>query len=56
MLPGVGISGIADLVEPAGHRDLGDQDRRRPVMPVVDHLHQVTPLLGRQSSHRPVAE
>src|SRR3954462_14545973 len=32
----VGISGV--LVEPAGHRDLGDQDRRRPVMPVVNHL------------------
>ena len=32
---GVGISGVADLVEPAGHRDLGDQDRRRPVMSIT---------------------
>ena len=53
---GVGVSGIPDLVEPTGHRDLGDQDRRRPVMAVIDHLHQVTPLIGRQARHHPLVD
>src|SRR6185436_7262396 len=47
----VGVGGIANLDMPAVLRDLRRHDRRAAVVAIVDHLQQVTALIGGQLDH-----
>ena len=53
---GVGESRIADDVVPGIDRQLGGDERRAAAIPVVDDLHQVAPLMGRETIGAPVVE
>ena len=48
---GVGVGGIADHAVPAVYWKLAGKDDRRPVMPVIDDLHEIAALGGGQVEH-----
>jgi hypothetical protein len=52
----VAIRGIADLLVPSIRRYLRRQQCRAALMTVVDDLHQIAPLIGRQLGHQPVVQ
>ena len=51
---GAGDGRAADVLVPEFDRHLTGHDGGRPVLPVVDDLHQVAPLFARQGRNRPV--
>ncbi len=52
----IGGGGIADLLVPAGDRQLRSQDGRAGLIAILADLPEVAPLGFAQRSHRPVVD